>query len=28
VETEFSIDRGIELPGKPAVISASASLVR
>jgi phospholipid/cholesterol/gamma-HCH transport system substrate-binding protein len=26
VETEFSIDRSIELPRKPAVISASASL--
>jgi phospholipid/cholesterol/gamma-HCH transport system substrate-binding protein len=26
VETEFSIDRGVELPPKPAVISASASL--
>jgi phospholipid/cholesterol/gamma-HCH transport system substrate-binding protein len=26
VETEFSIDRGVELPAKPAVISASASL--
>lgn len=26
VETEFSIDRAVELPGKPAVISASASL--
>lgn len=26
VETEFSIDRSVELPGKPAVISASASL--
>ncbi|MGH7535397.1 MAG: MlaD family protein [Gemmatimonadales bacterium] len=26
VETEFSVDRGIELPRKPAVISASASL--
>jgi len=26
VETEFSIDRAIELPRKPAVISASASL--
>ncbi|HYF39472.1 MAG TPA: MlaD family protein, partial [Gemmatimonadales bacterium] len=26
VETEFSIDRVVELPGKPAVISASASL--
>jgi len=26
VETEFSIDRDVELPAKPAVISASASL--
>jgi phospholipid/cholesterol/gamma-HCH transport system substrate-binding protein len=26
VETEFSIDRAVELPAKPAVISASASL--
>jgi ABC-type transporter Mla subunit MlaD len=26
VETEFSIDRGVALPAKPAVISASASL--
>ena len=26
VETELSIDRGVELPAKPAVISASASL--
>jgi phospholipid/cholesterol/gamma-HCH transport system substrate-binding protein len=26
VETEFSIDRNVELPAKPAVISASASL--
>jgi len=26
VETEFSIDRGVELPAKPAVIVASASL--
>ncbi|HEY9013967.1 MAG TPA: MlaD family protein [Gemmatimonadales bacterium] len=26
VETEFSIDRGVELPRKPAVISSSASL--
>ena len=26
VETELSIDKGVELPGKPAVISASASL--
>src|SRR3954462_3489554 len=26
VETEFSIDRSVELPRKPAVISASASL--
>lgn len=26
VETDFSIDRSVELPGKPAVISASASL--
>jgi phospholipid/cholesterol/gamma-HCH transport system substrate-binding protein len=26
VETEFSIDRSVDLPGKPAVISASASL--
>jgi phospholipid/cholesterol/gamma-HCH transport system substrate-binding protein len=26
VETQFSIDRTVELPGKPAVISASASL--
>jgi phospholipid/cholesterol/gamma-HCH transport system substrate-binding protein len=26
VETEFSLDRGVELPTKPAVISASASL--
>ncbi len=26
VETEFSIDRTVELPGKPAVISAAASL--
>jgi phospholipid/cholesterol/gamma-HCH transport system substrate-binding protein len=26
VETEFSIDRDVALPGKPAVISASASL--
>ena len=26
VETEFSIDRTVELPGRPAVISASASL--
>jgi phospholipid/cholesterol/gamma-HCH transport system substrate-binding protein len=26
VETEFSIDGGVELPAKPAVISASASL--
>ena len=26
VETEFSIDRSVELPHKPAVISASASL--
>jgi phospholipid/cholesterol/gamma-HCH transport system substrate-binding protein len=26
VETEFSIDKGVELPAKPAVISASASL--
>jgi phospholipid/cholesterol/gamma-HCH transport system substrate-binding protein len=26
VETEFSIDRDVELPSKPAVISASASL--
>lgn len=26
VETEFSVDRGVDLPPKPAVISASASL--
>jgi ABC-type transporter Mla subunit MlaD len=26
VETEFSIDKGVDLPTKPAVISASASL--
>lgn len=26
VETDFSIDRSVELPGKPAAISASASL--